>query len=66
MKSYLNDFKIKVDIPIQLYSDNKSTMSIAYNPIQHNRTKQIKIGRYFITDNLDRSLVVTIHDPIGF
>ena len=39
MEIILNDLKIKVDIPIQLYCDNKSTMSIVHNPVQPNILK---------------------------
>jgi len=31
MKITIDDLKIKVDIPMQLYYDNKSTMSIVHN-----------------------------------
>ena len=51
---------------MQLYYDNKSTMSIAHNLIQHDRTKHIEIDRNFIKDNLDRDLIVTTHVPRVF
>ncbi|KAL2327360.1 hypothetical protein Fmac_020787 [Flemingia macrophylla] len=63
MKIILDDLRVKVDNPVQLYCDNKSTMSIAYNPVQHDRTKHIEIDRHFIKDNLDRGFVIAIHVP---
>nr|KYP46490.1 Copia protein [Cajanus cajan] len=63
MKIILDDLKIKVDNPVQLYCDNKSAMSIAHNPVQHDRTKHIEIDRHFIKDNLDRGFVITTHVP---
>nr|KYP42345.1 Copia protein [Cajanus cajan] len=63
MKIILDDLKVKVDNPMQLYCDNKSAMSIVHNPIQHDKTKHIKINRHFIKDNLDRGFVITTHVP---
>jgi len=53
MKIILDDLKIKVDIPLQLYCDNKSIMSIVHNPGQHYMTKYIEIDTHFIKDNLE-------------
>ena len=33
---------------MRLYRDNKSTINIAYNPIQHDRTKYIEKDKHFI------------------
>ena len=43
--------------PIKLYCDNKSTISIAHNPIQHDKTKHIEIDRYFIKEKLEAWLI---------
>ncbi|WVY94335.1 hypothetical protein V8G54_033423 [Vigna mungo] len=63
MKIILDYLKVKVENSVQLYCDKKSSMSIAHNPVQHDRTKHIEIDRHFIKDNLDRSFVITIHVP---
>ena len=42
---------------MKLYCDNKSTINIAHNPIQHNRTKHIEIDRYFIKEKLKEGVV---------
>ncbi|KOM55208.1 hypothetical protein LR48_Vigan10g110000 [Vigna angularis] len=65
MKIILDDLKIKIDSPVQLYCDNKSAISIAHNPVQHDRTKHIEIDRHFIKDNLDRGFMITTHVPTG-
>ena len=44
---------------MRLYWDNKSTISIAYNPIQHNRTKHVEIDRHFIREKLESGLMCT-------
>lgn len=35
---------------MSLYCDNKATISIAHNPIQHNRTKHIEMDCHFIKE----------------
>lgn len=40
-----------------------STLSIAHNPAQHERTKHIEIDRHFIKEKLDSGLIATIYVP---
>ncbi|KAG6513861.1 hypothetical protein ZIOFF_024198 [Zingiber officinale] len=49
----LTDIGLKVELPLRLYCDNKAAINIANNPIQHDRTKHIKIDRHFIRERLD-------------
>ncbi|RDX71634.1 Copia protein, partial [Mucuna pruriens] len=65
MKIILDDLKVKYEGPIKLFCDNNSTMSIAHNPIQHDRTKHIEIDRHFIKEKLDNGCIVTTHVAIG-
>ncbi|RDX77264.1 Copia protein, partial [Mucuna pruriens] len=67
MKIILNDLKVKVKYegPIKLFCDNNSTISIAHNPVQHDRTKHIKNDRHFIKEKLDSGLIVTTRVPTG-
>lgn len=48
LKIILKELGFESNDYIQLYCDNKVTISIARNPIQYNRTKHIEIDRYFI------------------
>ncbi|KAJ8753668.1 hypothetical protein K2173_026344 [Erythroxylum novogranatense] len=45
--------------PMRLYCDNKSAISIAHNPVQHDRTKHIEVDRHFIKEKLDSGLICT-------
>ncbi|RDX65733.1 Copia protein, partial [Mucuna pruriens] len=65
MKIILGDLKVKYEGPIKLFCGNNSTISIAHNPFQHDRTKHIEIDRHFIKEKLDSGLIVTAHVPTG-
>ena len=39
----LKELHVKVDEPMRLYCDKKAAISIAYNPVQHDRTKHVEI-----------------------
>ncbi|KAA0061129.1 reverse transcriptase [Cucumis melo var. makuwa] len=40
------------ETPLKLFYDNKATITIANNPLQHDRTKHVEIDRYFIKERL--------------
>ena len=48
VKIILEDLKVQWSKLMKLYCDNKSTINIAHNPVQHDRTKHIEIDRHFI------------------
>ena len=50
---------------MKLYCDNKSTISIAHNPMQHDRTKHIEMERHFIKEKLDIGLIRTPYVSTG-
>ena len=59
LKIILENLKIKWDGPKILYYDNKSTINITHNPVQHDRTKHKEIDRHFIKEKLDSGLIYT-------
>ncbi|RDX73816.1 Copia protein, partial [Mucuna pruriens] len=63
MKIILDDLKVKYEGLIKLFCDKNSAISIAHNPIQHDRTKHIEIDRHFIKEKLDSELIITAHVP---
>ena len=58
MKIILNDLKVKYEVPMGLTYDNKSAISIAHNPVQHEQTKHVEIDQHFIKEKLDNCLIV--------
>ena len=43
LKIILDDLQIQWTAPMRLYCDNKSAISIAHNPVQHDRTKHVEV-----------------------
>jgi 5,10-methylenetetrahydrofolate reductase len=42
-----------METEIKMYCDNKAAIDIANNPVQHDRTKHLKVDRHFIKQKLD-------------
>ena len=53
----MKDLKVKYMDPIKLYCDNKTAIQIAYNLVQHNRTKHVEVDRHFIKEKLDQRII---------
>ena len=43
---------------MKLYCDNKSTINIAHNLMQHDQTKHKGIDKHFIKEKLDSGLIL--------
>jgi len=50
---------------MRLYCDNKAAISIAHNPVQHDRTKHVEIDRHFIKEKLREGIICTPYVKIG-
>ena len=59
LKIILDDLKIRWEKPMKLYCDNKSAISIAHNPVQHDRIKHVEVDRHFIKEKLESGLICT-------
>ena len=57
LKIVLTDLKVKWEEPMVLNCDNRSAISIAHNPVQHDRTKHVEIDRHFIKEKLEEGVV---------
>jgi len=65
LRIILNDLKVACEEPMILYCDNKTTIRITHNPVQHEKTKQIEINRHFIKEKLNSDLITTSYVPSG-
>ena len=63
LKQVLVELKRHIEVPMKLYSDNKATISIAHNPIQNDRTKQIEIDCHFIKEKLEEGVICMFFVP---
>ena len=57
LRNLLSELKLLMNIPMKLWCDNKSAISIANNPVQHDRTKHVEIDRFFIKEKLDEGIL---------
>ena len=57
IRRVLHELKLKVSYPMKLFCDNKAAISIAHNPVQHDRTKHIEVDRHFIKENLEMGVI---------
>jgi len=53
----LKELKAEVQLPVQVYSDSKSAILLASNPVYHERTKHIEIDCHFIREKLQEGLI---------
>jgi len=50
---------------MRLYCDNKVAISIAHNPVQHDRTKHVEIDLQFIKEKLRKCISCTPYVKTG-
>lgn len=53
LKRLLLEIGFATNSKMKLFCDNKATIEISCNPVQHDRTKHIKVDRHFIKQNLE-------------
>uniref|UniRef100_A0A2N9I636 Integrase catalytic domain-containing protein n=1 Tax=Fagus sylvatica TaxID=28930 RepID=A0A2N9I636_FAGSY len=59
LKAMLKELGVHSKDPMKLYCDNKAAISIAHNPVQHDRTKHVEVDRHFIKEKLTEGLICT-------
>ena len=60
MNQTLRDYDINMnDVP--LYCDNESAIKIAYNLVQHSKTKHIHIHHHFLRDHVLKGNIIIDH-----
>ena len=57
LKQVLEDLRRPIVLPMRLYCDTKAAISIAHNPVQHDRTKHVEIDRHFIKKKIENKII---------
>nr|CAN65787.1 hypothetical protein VITISV_032262 [Vitis vinifera] len=63
LKKLLENLRIPSKKPIKLYYDNKTTINIAHNLVQHDRTKLVEVDHHFIKEKLEVRLICMPYVP---
>ncbi|RVW47126.1 Retrovirus-related Pol polyprotein from transposon RE1 [Vitis vinifera] len=52
----LEELRVPLKHPMVLYCDNQAAISIAKNPVHHDRTKHMEIDRHFIKEKIEEGV----------
>ncbi|KAA0050709.1 Beta-galactosidase [Cucumis melo var. makuwa] len=63
LQKVLSDLHQECETPLKFFCDNKAAISIANNPVQHDRTKHVEIDRHFIKERLDSESICISYIP---
>jgi hypothetical protein len=58
IKGLLKELGYPMETGIKMYYDNKAAITIANNPVQHDRTKHVEADRHFIKEKLEEKIVI--------
>ena len=50
---------------MKLYCDNKTAISIAHNPVLHDRTKHVEVDKHLFKEKIEGGIVCMTYVPIG-
>ncbi|KAA0037929.1 Cysteine-rich RLK (receptor-like protein kinase) 8 [Cucumis melo var. makuwa] len=63
LQKVLSNLHRECETPLKLFCDNKAAISIANNPVQHDRNKHDEIDRHFIKERLDSGSICISYIP---
>lgn len=63
LQKALSNLHQECELFMKLLCDNKSTISIADIPVQHDETKHVKIEKHFIKEKLDNDSFCISYNP---
>lgn len=58
LKRMLHEIGIHTSGSLKVLCDNQSAISIAKNPVHHDRTKHVEIDRHFIKENIENGTIL--------
>ena len=63
IKRILDELKVASQSPIKAYCDNKAAISIAHNPVLHDRTKHVEVDKHFIKEKIESRHICMTYVP---
>ncbi|XP_074556441.1 uncharacterized protein LOC141812295 [Curcuma longa] len=63
IKRILEELKLSYLTPMKVYCDNKAAISIAHNPVLHDRTKHIEVDKHFIKEKINTGIICMTYLP---
>lgn len=63
IKRVLEELQVPLTVPMKIYCDNKAAISIAHNPVLHDRTKHIEVDKHFIKEKIEEGLICIPYVP---
>ena len=63
LQRMLKKLNLSLDSPIKILCDNKAAISIAKNPVHHDRTKHVEIDRHFIKEKIESKIANLEYTP---
>lgn len=64
LRRVMTKLRIGLMIPMKLYYDNKTAISISHYPIHHNGSKYVKVDRHFIREKIEDGSLYMTYIPI--
>jgi Reverse transcriptase (RNA-dependent DNA polymerase) len=61
LKKLLTELGFPQKRAMNLFCDNKATIDISHNPVQHDRTKHVEVDRHFIKEKLETNVIQIPH-----
>ena len=63
IKRFLEELKVIRRLPMKVFCDNRVAIAITHNPVLHDRTKHVEVGKHFIKEKLEEGLICMSYIP---
>ena len=63
LQRLLREFKVKVQASVEMFTNSQAAISIAKNPVHHDRTKHIEMDCHFISEKVNTRIIQLSYNP---
>jgi hypothetical protein len=57
LMKFLTKLGFEPESEMKLFCDNKTSIDIAHNPMQHDQTKHVEVDRHFVKEKLETKII---------